>query len=190
MKEPILEPILRKMRLKQVLPYIKKYPNCKFLDIGCGWEAKLLLSVEPLISIGIGIDFKAPSIKTEKIQTLSITLDERLPFEDQSFDFITMLAVMEHLDNDIAILNECARVLKPGGGLLITVPSWHAKPILEFLSFKLKLINPSEILDHKRYYNREDLIMLVDSVDKLQVKEHKYFQWRFNNRFFCQRKIE
>jgi ubiquinone/menaquinone biosynthesis C-methylase UbiE len=190
MKEPILEPMLRKMRLNQVIPYLKKYPNCRFLDIGCGWEAKLLLSVESFISVGIGIDFKAPSIKTEKIQTLSLTLEERLPFEDKSFDFITMLAVMEHLDNDLAILKECARILKPGGGLLITVPSWYAKPVLEFLSFKLKVINSSEILDHKRYYNREDLIMLVGSVDELQIMEHEYFQWRFNNCFFCQRKTE
>lgn len=188
MKEPFLEPILRKMRLKQVLPYLKQYPNCRLLDIGCGWEAKLLMSVESIISTGVGVDFKAPSINTNKIQTLSLTLDKKLPFEDQSFDFITMLAVMEHLENDEAILKECARLLKPGGGLLITVPSWYAKPILEFLSFKLKLINPSEILDHKRYYNREDLIRITDKVNELQIKDHIYFQWRFNNRLFCQRK--
>lgn len=188
MKEPFLEPILRKMRLKQVLPYLKQYPDCRLLDIGCGWEAKLLMSVESIISTGVGVDFKAPSINTNKIQTLSLTLDKKLPFEDQSFDFITMLAVMEHLENDEAILKECARLLKPGGGLLITVPSWYAKPILEFLSFKLKLINPSEILDHKRYYNREDLIRITDKVNELQIKDHIYFQWRFNNRLFCQRK--
>lgn len=188
MKEPFLEPILRKMRLKQVLPYLKQYPDCTLLDIGCGWEAKLLMSVESIISNGVGVDFKAPSINTNKIQTLSLTLDKKLPFEDQSFDFITMLAVMEHLENDEAILKECARLLKPGGGLLITVPSWYAKPVLEFLSFKLKLINPSEILDHKRYYNREDLIRITDKVNELQIKEHIYFQWRFNNRLFCQKK--
>ena len=188
MKEPFLEPILRKMRLKQVLPYLKQYPDCRLLDIGCGWEAKLLMSVESIISTGVGVDFKAPSINTNKIQTLSLTLDKKLPFEDQSFDFITMLAVMEHLENDEAILKECARLLKPGGGLLITVPSWYAKPVLEFLSFKLKLINPYEILDHKRYYNREDLIRITDKVNELQIKEHIYFQWRFNNRLFCQRK--
>jgi 2-polyprenyl-3-methyl-5-hydroxy-6-metoxy-1,4-benzoquinol methylase len=185
MKEPILEPILRKMRLKQVLPYLRQYPNCALLDIGCGWEAKLLRSVEPYIASGIGVDFKAPAISTEKIKTLSLTLQDRLPFEDQQFDFITMLAVMEHLENDEAILKECARLLKPGGGLLITVPSWYAKPVLEFLSFRLNFINPSEIRDHKRYYNKEDLVALVSREDTLHLQNHSYFQWRFNNLLFC-----
>ena len=45
MKEPILESLLRKMRLKQVLPFLRRYPNCGLLDIGCGWEAKLLRPV-------------------------------------------------------------------------------------------------------------------------------------------------
>ena len=64
MKEPILEPILRKMRLSKVLPTISSYRDCALLDIGCGWEAKLLRSVEPHISKGVGIDFKAPQISS------------------------------------------------------------------------------------------------------------------------------
>lgn len=186
MKEPILEPLLRKMRLKQVLPYLRQYPNCRLLDIGCGWEAKLLRAVEPYIDSGIGVDFKAPAFKTDKLKTLSLTLQDKLPFKDASFDLITMLAVMEHLENDEAILKECARLLRPGGGLLITVPSWYAKPVLEFLSYKLNLINPAEIRDHKRYYNKEDLVALVGGIDRLQLKNHAYFQWRFNNKIFCQ----
>jgi len=189
MKEPVLEPILRKMRLKHVLPYLRQYPNCRLLDIGCGWEAKLLRANEPYIASGIGVDFKAPAISIQKIKTISLTLQDRLPFEDQSFDFITMLAVMEHLENDEAILKECARLLRPGGGLLITVPSWYAKPVLEFLSYKLNLINPAEIKDHKRYYNREDLLRLLGRVAGLRIKEHSYFQLRFNNRLFCHRSV-
>jgi 2-polyprenyl-3-methyl-5-hydroxy-6-metoxy-1,4-benzoquinol methylase len=185
MKEPILEPLLRKMRLKQVLPYLRQYPDCRLLDIGCGWEAKLLRAVEPYITSGTGVDFKAPLLKTAKLETLSLTLQDKLPFEDASFDFITMLAVMEHLENDEAILKECARLLRPGGGLLITVPSWYAKPVLEFLSYKLNLINPAEIRDHKRYYNKEDLVLLVNKADGLRTLDHAYFQWKFNNRLYC-----
>jgi 2-polyprenyl-3-methyl-5-hydroxy-6-metoxy-1,4-benzoquinol methylase len=187
MKEPILEPLLRQMRLKQVLPYLRQYPNCRLLDIGCGWEAKLLTAVEACIHSGIGVDFKAPAIKTEKLETLSLTLQDELPFKDSSFDFITMLAVMEHLENDEAVLKECARLLRPGGGLLITVPSWYAKPVLEFLSYKLNLINPDEIRDHKRYYNKQDLVVLLGSVEQLQLETHMYFQWRFNNLVFVKK---
>ena len=141
-------------------------------------------SVEPFVSFGMGVDFKAPAIDTGKLKTLSLRLQDKLPFEDRSFDFITMLAVMEHLEDDEAILKECVRLLRPGGGLFVTVPSWYAKPVLEFLSYKLNLINPAEIRDHKRYYNKEDLISLVGRVDGLSMRHHSYFQWRFNNRVF------
>jgi 2-polyprenyl-3-methyl-5-hydroxy-6-metoxy-1,4-benzoquinol methylase len=143
--------------------------------------------VEPYISYGIGLDYKAPDIKSDKLEFKSINLSDKLPFDDNSFDFITMLAVMEHLENDEAILAECSRILKPAGGILITVPSWYAQPVLEFLSYRLNIINPKEIRDHKRYYNKSDLITLVNKVNGLRLVKHRYFQWRFNNMIFIQR---
>lgn len=187
MKEPILEPLLRRLRIRRVLPYVSRYPNCTLLDIGCGWEARLLKELEPHIGRGIGIDFKAPGIRTERLQTISAVLDTELPFSEQSFDLITMLAVLEHLQHPHAILKETARLLRPGGGVLLTVPSWHAKPILEFLSFRLGIINPEEIRDHKRYFNREDLFDLIEATPGLRVVRHEYFQWRLNNLIFAVR---
>ena len=119
------------------------------------------------------VDLKAPQIEDGKIKTISARLDRDLPFEDSSFDFITMLAVLEHLDNPEAILHECARILRPGGGLLLTVPSWYAKPVLEFLAFKLRVVNPDEIRDHKRYFNREELFAMFGNVPGMEVKEHR-----------------
>jgi SAM-dependent methyltransferase len=46
-----------------------------------------------------------------------------LPFEDGSFDLVTALDVIEHLDDDVAALREMRRVLRPGGHLLVTVPA-------------------------------------------------------------------
>ncbi|MCC7278095.1 MAG: class I SAM-dependent methyltransferase [Chromatiaceae bacterium] len=187
MKEPILEPLLRRMRLRQVLPYIEKHQDCRLLDIGCGWDIRLLRSIETHITTGIGIDFKVPDFRSGKIRTMSARLDKILPFDDASFDLITMLAVLEHLDNPVEILCECKRILRPGGGLLLTVPSRRAKPILEFLAFKMNVVNPEEILDHKRYFNREDLIRLFLRIPGLILREHAYFQLQLNNRIFAVR---
>jgi 2-polyprenyl-3-methyl-5-hydroxy-6-metoxy-1,4-benzoquinol methylase len=185
MKEPILESLLREFRIKQVLPYVSKYKNANMLDIGCGWEAKLLKNLEPYILRGTGIDFKTASIKSKKIQTITSVIDKKLPFKNNTFDFITLLAVLEHLEHPSEILSECARILKPGGGILITVPSWHAKPVLEFLAYKLKIVSADEINDHKRYYNREDLFYLFKRIKDLKIVEHKYFQWKFNNKLYA-----
>jgi 2-polyprenyl-3-methyl-5-hydroxy-6-metoxy-1,4-benzoquinol methylase len=184
-KEPMLESFLRSQRIKQVLPYISRYPNCRLLDVGCGWEARLLQDLSPYITKGVGVDFKAPNIQTNKIQTFTGHIDGSLPFEDESFDLITMLAVLEHLDHPLEILKECARVLRPHGGLVITVPSRYAKPVLEFLAFRVGIVSRDEILDHKNYFNKEDLEALFTQVPNLDIQEHSYFQWKFNNRLFA-----
>lgn len=74
MKEALLESTLRKMRLRRVLPSIQAFSNPSVLDIGCGWEARLLHEIEPYIARGVGIDFKAPEIRTEKLHTLATFL--------------------------------------------------------------------------------------------------------------------
>lgn len=182
MKEEFLEPILRKMRIQRILPIIKKYPQCHLLDIGCGWEARLLLSIEANIAKGVGIDFKAPSICRDKISTISAKILKTLPFEDNSFDVVTLLAVLEHLSYPDDILEEINRVLKPGGVLVGTVPSKLAKPVLEFLSYRLGIINPTEVRDHKCYYDKNSLKAILQHKNFTRTT-HKYFQIGMNNFF-------
>ena len=67
MKESLLEPLLRQLRIRQVLPVLLEHPDCSLLDIGCGWEARLLRAVEPYVKRGTGVDFKAPSLATPKL---------------------------------------------------------------------------------------------------------------------------
>ena len=99
-----------------------------------------------------------------------------------SFDVVTMLAVLEHLEQPTAILHEIRRVLTPCGKLVLTVPSKTAKPILEFLAFRIGIINRAEIADHKKYYDRRSLTRLLDETG-FAVCEHRYFQLGMNN--FC-----
>jgi hypothetical protein len=74
------------------------------------------------------------------------------------------------------------RVLQPQGKLLLTVPSHLAKPVLEFLAFRLGLVSADEIRDHKRYFNRTDLVEILSEAG-LQIVLHQYFQLGMNN--FC-----
>ena len=180
MKEQILEPLLRKMRIRRVISTIRQYPNCALLDVGCGWEAKLLQTLAPEIGSGTGIDRVAPDITRPRIKTIQVDLDGAFPFEDGAFDVVTMLAVLEHLNQPILALREIRRVLKPAGALVITVPSHAAKPVLEFLAFRLKIVSAEQIADHKRYWDRTDLENAAMEVG-LEMKVHRYFQFGFNN---------
>jgi SAM-dependent methyltransferase len=45
------------------------------------------------------------------------------PLEDESFDYVLSSEAIEHLPNQLHVLGECARVLRPGGKLLLTTPN-------------------------------------------------------------------
>jgi SAM-dependent methyltransferase len=58
----------------------------------------------------------------------------RLPFPDATFDRIICSEVFEHIPDDQGAMRELARVLKPGGVLAATVPSWFPEKICWALS--------------------------------------------------------
>jgi len=181
-----LDEAMRRMRIRRVLPLIRQSTQCKLLDVGCGCEASLLKSVEPYIDSGVGVDFKAPDLESAKLKTIPVTFDDKLPFDDNSFDVVTLMAVLEHLEKPLEILREIRRVLKKsdaGDGILVgTVPSKAAKPVLEFMAYKLRIISATEISDHKRYYNKLDLIEILTEAG-FEYVTCRYFQFGMNNFF-------
>lgn len=70
-------------------------------------------------------------------QALGVTLNGdalHLPFPDATFDRIICSEVFEHIPDDQGAMRELARVLKPGGVLAATVPSWLPEKICWALS--------------------------------------------------------
>ena len=69
--------------------------------------------------------------------TVSATVNgdgTRLPFPDDTFDRIICSEVMEHIPDDSAAAAELARVLKPGGTIAVTVPTWLPEKVCWALS--------------------------------------------------------
>lgn len=73
---------------------------------------------------GVDIDAEAIGYCRERgLEDVQLGEAAALPFEDGSFDLVTALDVVEHLDDDVAALREAWRVLRPHGHLLVTVPA-------------------------------------------------------------------
>ena len=100
-------------------------PNPRILDVGCGTGANLKML--GLYGQAEGLDISEQAVefcKQRGLGDVKLGAIEDLPFEDQSFDIVTALDVIEHLDDDAAGLQEMRRVLRPGGTLLLFVPAF------------------------------------------------------------------
>jgi ubiquinone/menaquinone biosynthesis C-methylase UbiE len=85
-----------------------------------------------------------------------------LPIKSGSVDLVIAFDVIEHVDDDRAMLAELKRVLKPGGAVAIHVPAW---PSL--------WSRHDELLHHKRRYTRRALRRLIEEGDF----EVEYLGW-------------
>jgi SAM-dependent methyltransferase len=183
-----LDTFIANWRLSKVTRYVSK--GDRVLDFGCGYQAYLLRNIKGLISEGIGIDTDIEGdIIEDNITLLHQNVGSRLPFEDEYFDKIFLLAVYEHipLDSTIPLLLDFKRILKPGGKLIMTIPTPKGKPVLEFMAFKLKVISAVQIEDHVKYYAKEDIEQDAKNAG-LDLIYHEYFQLGWNSLQVLQKK--
>jgi SAM-dependent methyltransferase len=119
----------------------------EILDVGCGTGTML----QHLSAYGnpTGADADAEAVyfcRKRGLENVLQLTDATLPFEPGTFDLVTMLDVLEHIDDDLGMLGEVFRVLKPDGLLLATVPAYRF------------LWGPQdEISLHKRRYRAKEL---------------------------------
>ena len=99
------------------------------LDLGCGTgELARHLAAAGLRVTGCDISAEMLARLPRPIPTGAVEwvpLDpgwQTLPFESASFDAVVAASVLEYVDEPAAVLRECARVLRPGGVVLCTVP--------------------------------------------------------------------
>jgi SAM-dependent methyltransferase len=105
------------------------------LDAGCGtgYGAAILAAAGARRYVGVDVSSeaieraRAAYAELEHVEWL--VADARsLPFEEASFDVVTCFETIEHVDDQAGVVRECARVLRPGGMLLISSPNRDEYP--------------------------------------------------------------
>ena len=146
--------------MRAVRKVVRRYFEPCILDIGCGYSANYLRHLLPWIRSGTGIDYRVgDAVKANpKFRFFEGPIEKMLgDLQPGSFDCILMFSVLEHLWEPQSVLDTVYDLLRPGGTLIINLPTWWAKPVLEFLVAKLNLACREEVDDHKTYYNKRDL---------------------------------
>jgi ubiquinone/menaquinone biosynthesis C-methylase UbiE len=114
--DPFRGKTIRRLRLPK--------ENEKILDVGCGkGEVVYCLMKQGYDAVGVEPFFK-PQYEIEELnrRIISRTISDAA-FPDNHFSLITMWSVLEHITDPAPLLDEAARVLKPGGHLIISVPN-------------------------------------------------------------------
>ena len=114
----ILGRFLGRWRVRAVLPYVRG----RLLDIGCGTN-KLVRSYGD----GVGVDvYQWGSVD------LVVENAANLPFDDESFDSVTIIAALNHIPNRQEVLREAERLLRVDGGIIVTMIPPHLSKVWHF----------------------------------------------------------
>ena len=154
-------------------------PDGRGLDLGCG-DGKLTRVVldwtGPRHLVGVDPDpFETEAAcKTGLYEAVHTAPGDAIPELDGSFDFVISNSVLEHIPELEPVLREVARLLRPGGVFLFTVPGpgFHANlrgSLLPWSSRSRYLADLDKRLLHLRYPTGEQWQMLC-SAAKLRLE--------------------
>jgi SAM-dependent methyltransferase len=159
----LLETWLAKQRARvvdQLIPSVAR--SGRLLDVGCGAYPFFLAHTD--FREKVGIDYAVEKIDDDSITLMTYDLrrETTLPFENDFFDVVTMLAVFEHIEPDrlSGVLSEIRRVLKPGGLYILTTPAKWTDKLLRAMA-GLGLVSRQEIEDHKDVYDHTKIIAVL-----------------------------
>ena len=176
-----LDKLIAKLRQREMKKNIS-LKNKNILDFGCGSNFKKLISVykdcQSITAIDrTGSDFKIKDFYFYNYQDDLNILEKKIMH--QKFDVVILSAVIEHLDKPELVLNILKKRLSDDGIIFLTAPSWTSKPVLEFLGYKLNIINADLVREHKRYYDLDEYKKLSKLI-KMDIKKFYFFQLGLN----------
>lgn len=128
--DPIVE-YEHRVRSRMVVFMVDAKPNELILDVGCG-NARDLIQIAKKGARCIGIDLSPKMIQEARKELLKHGISNvrleigdatELVFPDKMFDKVYASEVLEHISNYARAISEMARVLRPGGYLVVTTPN-------------------------------------------------------------------
>lgn len=140
----------------------------RVLDVGCGTGYFLEALPPDLEPWGVDMSETAVRMCRERglVRVHPGTSDDLSRVSGERYDVITLLDVVEHLDDDLGALRNAKALLKPGGSLVVTVPA-----------YRWMWSRHDDLCHHRRRYTRGEVEVLLRSAG-LEPDYVTYFNCR------------
>lgn len=155
----------KKIVLSMIRKYLPEEKDLKILDIGCG--SGLMLNALEKIGKVYGLDSSQKAINFSSQNFNGIIkkgfLPHDIPYANETFDIITVLDVLEHIEDDQTSLNKMKDLLTNEGILIITVPA------------NMHLWSHHDYIHHHfRRYTKDDLYKKI-ILSGLKIQKISYY---------------
>jgi SAM-dependent methyltransferase len=119
----------RRAILSRIIESLNLSHNSKILEVGCGTGGNLQMLAKFGEVSALEMDTNARTIAANKTNNFydirAGYCPDEIPFQDQRFDLICMLDVLEHIEHDTETLIAIKKLLTKNGRIIITVPSYQ-----------------------------------------------------------------
>jgi SAM-dependent methyltransferase len=162
-------PIARPEIHKTVAGILDPLPRGRLLDVPAG-EGALSARLSEM-----GFEVRACDLYPEifRLKTIEVKrgdLSDRLPYQDAEFQYITCLEGLEHIENPHQAIREFARLLAPGGHLIISVPNIlnieeRVKWLLNGYTSHFKPISQEHLrMRHQQWGEKEEVVLHINPI--------------------------
>lgn len=148
-----LSPLLARWRVAKAKPYVR---GRRTLDYGCG-DGNLARFCTP--DKYFGVDISPTAVATARALHPGYRFDTAPP-QDETYDVVVLLAVLEHIPDPVVLLKDVLRRLNPGGIIVATTPSPSAHCIHQ-LGARLGLFSREAAEEHEQLLSRKAVSLCV-----------------------------
>jgi SAM-dependent methyltransferase len=183
-KDFINQKEITELKAKSIIEYISSLTHTgnKVLHIGCGGECNAAIPIEYQKAgfINFGVDAVRSYVKEFRaFGDAHLANASALPYADEVFDIVNFTDILEHLFDPLKGIQEAARVLKPGGHLVLETPNrayLSRKNPISWIEYFLGSILPAslrpriitaswegEVLFHTEFSKKELFMFFIHS---------------------------
>jgi len=177
-KGGLLSSFLKEKRYDAALSEMRNLRNSLILDIGCGEGGFMDYScIRDKNYFGVDIQ-RYWSEDRKNLFVTDITKSIPKPISNKKFDYIIVLALIEHIKNPQRLLKRLAPLLGERGKIIITTPAPSGRKTHD-IGASMGLFSKEAAKEHEKFLGREDIEnMVVES--GLKLSAYKRFLFRLN----------